>query len=89
MIWYVMTAAAVLGLFWSLFMKALPLHTEMDEKWGLEEEELTGAAPHSDSAPRRQVVTADSSTSRASDIEMRVKTGDEGFEMDSGTLPSV
>lgn len=32
-----MTGIAGLGLLSSLAMKALPLHTEVDERWGIEE----------------------------------------------------
>ena len=37
-IWQVMIAVAGLGLLSSLLMKALPLHTQLDESWGIEEE---------------------------------------------------
>ena len=36
-IWEVMIAIAGLGLVSSLFMKALPLHTQIDERWGIDE----------------------------------------------------
>ncbi len=40
----VMIAIGALGLISSLFMKALPLHTEVDDKWGLEgKEDIKGA----------------------------------------------
>ncbi|THH02025.1 hypothetical protein EW026_g762 [Hermanssonia centrifuga] len=43
-IWLVMIAIGALGLISSLFMKALPLHTEVDDKWGLEgKEDIKGA----------------------------------------------
>ena len=36
-IWQVMIGIAGLGLLCSLPMKALPLHTQVDERWGLED----------------------------------------------------
>lgn len=44
-IWRVMAGIAAAGLAASLFMKALPLHTEVDKRWGLEDVEasVTGA----------------------------------------------
>ena len=36
-IWQVMIGISGLGLLSSLFMKSLPLHTQVDENWGLEE----------------------------------------------------
>lgn len=35
-IWEVMIGIAGIGLLASFFMKGLPLHTEIDKKWGLE-----------------------------------------------------
>lgn len=35
-IWQVMIGIAAVGLLTSLPMRALPLHTQVDEKWGLE-----------------------------------------------------
>ncbi len=35
-IWQVMTGICGIGIVASFFMKALPLHTQIDEKWGLE-----------------------------------------------------
>ena len=35
--WQVMTGIAAVGLLSSVFMKALPLHTEVDARWGIEE----------------------------------------------------
>lgn len=35
-IWQVMIGIAALGLLISLPMKALPLHTQVDERWGME-----------------------------------------------------
>ena len=35
-IWQVMTGIAGIGLVASLAMKGLPLHTEVDEKWGMQ-----------------------------------------------------
>ena len=35
-IWQVMLGIAILGLLTSLPMKALPLHTQVDERWGME-----------------------------------------------------
>lgn len=37
-IWLVMIGVSTLGLFSSLFMEGLPLHTQVDENWGLEKE---------------------------------------------------
>lgn len=36
-IWQVLIGLAGVGLIASLFMKGLPLHTEVDKRWGLEE----------------------------------------------------
>ena len=36
-LWQVMTGIAAIGLVASLFMKGLPLHTQVDESWGIEE----------------------------------------------------
>ena len=36
-LWQVMIGIAGLGLLSSLFMKALPLHTQRDEQWALDE----------------------------------------------------
>ena len=44
-IWRVMAGIAGLGLIASLFMKGLPLHTQVDKRWGLREDGL----PRSDS----------------------------------------
>jgi hypothetical protein len=38
-VWYVMVGIAGLGLISVFFMKSLPLTTETDDKWGLEERE--------------------------------------------------
>lgn len=38
-IWKVFTGIAGLGMVASFFMKALPLHTQVDERWGISEEE--------------------------------------------------
>ena len=35
-IWEVMAGIAGIGFISSLFMEALPLHTQVDEKWGLQ-----------------------------------------------------
>ena len=35
--WQVMTGIAAVGLLSSVFMKGLPLHTEVDARWGIEE----------------------------------------------------
>lgn len=40
--WGVLLGVAVVGLFVSFLMKALPLHTSMDKDWGLED---TGKGP--------------------------------------------
>ncbi|KAJ3556504.1 hypothetical protein NM688_g1993 [Phlebia brevispora] len=37
-IWYVMAGVSAAGFVVSLFMKGLPLHTEVDDKWGMSEE---------------------------------------------------
>lgn len=37
-IWQVFIGLAGVGLIASLFMKGLPLHTEVDKRWGLEED---------------------------------------------------
>ncbi len=47
-IWEVTAGIAGIGLIASLFMKALPLHTEVDKKWGLEQRSET-IAPQSKS----------------------------------------
>ena len=39
-LWEVMIGIAGLGLLTSLFMKALPLHTQRDEQWALEGSEV-------------------------------------------------
>lgn len=36
MVWRVMVGVAGAGLAVSLFMKGLPLHTQVDERWGME-----------------------------------------------------
>ena len=36
-IWQVMIGIAGIGFIASMFMKGLPLHTQVDQKWGLEE----------------------------------------------------
>ncbi|THG93207.1 hypothetical protein EW026_g7966 [Hermanssonia centrifuga] len=41
-IWQVLTGVAALGILISLFMKALPLNTQVDETWGLENDQSTG-----------------------------------------------
>ena len=38
-IWQVFIGLAGLGLISSVFMKGLPLHTEVDKRWGLEDGE--------------------------------------------------
>ena len=38
-LWQVMIGIAGLGLVASLFMKGLPLHTQMDENWGIAEKD--------------------------------------------------
>ena len=38
-IWQVMVGIAGIGLLASFLMEGLPLHTAMDDKWGLEEEQ--------------------------------------------------
>lgn len=40
LIWQVMIGIAGLGLLCAFPMKALPLHTQVDEKWGLEMDEV-------------------------------------------------
>lgn len=93
-IWYVMTAVAVLGLFSSLFMKALPLHTQMDEKWGLEQEQLKRAAEEEEEAredgagaPMQQITMVDSSSDgKLTDLE---KTSNESLRRERSVLPSV
>ena len=42
-IWRVMTGIAGLGLLSSLAMKGLPLHSQVDERWGLQERGNTQA----------------------------------------------
>lgn len=37
-IWEVMAGIGGIGLIASLFMEALPLHTQVDERWGMEED---------------------------------------------------
>ena len=37
-IWLVLIGIAALGLLSSVFMKGLPLHTQVDESWGIDEE---------------------------------------------------
>lgn len=37
-IWQVMIGVGAIGLLSCFFMKALPLHTSVDEKWGIEQE---------------------------------------------------
>lgn len=90
-IWYVMTAVAVLGLFSSLFMKALPLHTQMDEKWGLEQEQLKRAEEEQaredgDGAPMQQITMVDSNSGKLTDIE---KTSNESLRGERSVLPNV
>ncbi|EKM52846.1 uncharacterized protein PHACADRAFT_149773 [Phanerochaete carnosa HHB-10118-sp] len=41
-VWQVMTGIAGIGLVSSIFMKGLPLHTEVDENWGIEEKKRGG-----------------------------------------------
>lgn len=59
-IWQVMLGVAALGLLSSLPMKALPLHTQVDERWGMEkgatrdhsdEIALNHAGPHESVLP--------------------------------------
>ncbi|KAF7799682.1 hypothetical protein EIP86_010922 [Pleurotus ostreatoroseus] len=52
-IWKVNIGIAGLGLLSSLAMKGLPLHTEVDDKWGLEDNDLgsTGITDHSSELP--------------------------------------
>lgn len=38
-IWQVMAGITAIGLIASVFMKALPLHTQVDERWGLERDQ--------------------------------------------------
>lgn len=45
-IWKVLIGIAGLGLVSSLFMKGLPLHTEVDESWGIEEEKRNELPSH-------------------------------------------
>lgn len=40
-LWQVMIAIAGLGLLSSLFMEGLPLHTQMDENWGITDNDQT------------------------------------------------
>lgn len=42
-IWLVMIGVAALGLLSSLFMKGLPLHTQVDETWGMDERRSGGS----------------------------------------------
>lgn len=44
-IWEVTAGITCIGLIASVFMKALPLHTEVDRKWGLEEQKAETAPP--------------------------------------------
>ena len=37
LVWLMLVGVASVGLFVSLFMKGLPLHTSVDESWGLQE----------------------------------------------------
>ena len=47
-IWQVMIGVASIGLVASVFMKSLPLHTSLDENWGLEEAAKLDAAKSKD-----------------------------------------
>ncbi|KAJ3483959.1 hypothetical protein NLI96_g5966 [Meripilus lineatus] len=47
-IWEVMCGIAAIGLIASLFMESLPLHTEVDRKWGLEQKNAAQAAALAD-----------------------------------------
>ncbi|KAI0083280.1 hypothetical protein BDY19DRAFT_910713 [Irpex rosettiformis] len=47
-IWQVMTGIAGLGLLTSLIMKGLPLHTQVDEKWGIEDRSAAASGGNSD-----------------------------------------
>lgn len=38
-IWQVFTGIASIGLLSSFFMKALPLHTQVDDRWGIASQE--------------------------------------------------
>ena len=38
-VWRVMVGIAALGLLASLLMKGLPLHTQVDESWGMEDKD--------------------------------------------------
>lgn len=40
-IWQVFIGISGIGLLSSSFMKALPLHTQIDERWGIEQEKLS------------------------------------------------
>lgn len=45
-VWFSTTAIAAVGFLFSLLMKSVPLHSNMDEQWGLEEEERLDRPPH-------------------------------------------
>lgn len=47
-IWEVMCGIAAIGLIASLFMESLPLHTEVDRKWGLEQRDSDQAVELAD-----------------------------------------
>ena len=51
-IWKVMIGVSALGALASLLMKGLPLHTDVDEKWGLEEDAATLTASCEDIIPQ-------------------------------------
>lgn len=50
-IWQVMIGIASIGLLSTLLMKGLPLHTQVDEKWGLEEHRAQGTRDVEMTAP--------------------------------------
>lgn len=53
-IWEVMVAVAGFGLLSSLLMRALPLHTQVDEKWGIEQGGGTAETSTARSTPDRE-----------------------------------
>ncbi|KAI0083281.1 iron permease [Irpex rosettiformis] len=56
-IWQVLTGIAGMGFLSSLAMKGLPLHTQVDERWGIEDGNSNGAGERSESSLRdREIV---------------------------------
>lgn len=70
-IWQVLTGISGLGLLCSLPMKGLPLHTQVDENWGLEEEN-----PNAGNAQAEPKVATTASDGAQTGLEPRMDGGE-------------